>query len=78
MSKLSDIIEQKFKNEDDYIKKDIITQLQDISTNMIIDMKNLNLEKNICSGGSSIVYKGTYKYLDVAIKKIQLALVNLK
>lgn len=37
---------------------------------MIIDIKNFNMGVNICSGASCVVYKGTYKYLDVAIKKI--------
>lgn len=45
---------------------------------MIIDIKNLKLNAHISSGGSSIVYKGTFKFLEVAVKKITLQIMSIK
>lgn len=39
---------------------------------MIIGYSELIINENISHGATSIVYKGKYKYLDVAIKKISL------
>ena len=45
---------------------------------MIISINELNIEENISYGATSIVYKGKYKYLSVAIKKISLPSMDIK
>lgn len=45
---------------------------------LVITIGEFTIEKPISFGGFSTVYQGTYKYLDVAIKKISLSSLNKK
>jgi ankyrin repeat/protein kinase domain-containing protein 1 len=52
--------------------EEVRKKLEGISMNKIIPFSEIKLEKNFSSGGTCIVYKGHYKFLNVAVKKMSL------
>ncbi len=43
-----------------------------LDAHYFLDMKEIHVESQIGAGGSAKVYKGTYKEIDVAIKRLML------
>ena len=72
------IIEKNIKKiEKESLKKKILNKIKNFE-NSIISISEIKIKKRFSSGGSSTVYKGKYKFIDVAIKKISLKIINKK
>lgn len=80
IKKLNSIIKKKFtKIEQNSLKTTVFSKLETHLKDLIIGINDFKIEKNhISSGASSFVYKGTFKFIDIAIKKINLTSMSAK
>lgn len=75
---IREMIVKKQKKEQFKIEEELLSGLDGISPNMIMNWKDIHFEENIDSGGSGTIFKGRYKYLNVAIKKINIKFLSLR
>lgn len=64
--------------ENKVLQKECLEKIENLSKNLIIGFSELNIGEYLSSGSYSIVLKGTYKFLPVALKKITLQRLTVK
>ena len=80
IKKINNLIKEKFtKLEQNSLKKTLFEKLETHLKDLIIGINDFKIEKNfISSGASSLVYKGVFKFVDIAVKKINLRSMTSK